>query len=301
MNRHAKVLLAKTQKNGLKMFKRLFGICVGSFLIALAYSTLVAPNYLLSGGFGGIALAINYITGIPIYITVLLLNIPVLIWGYKELDREYMFYSLIGTLTFIFALPLIERLLHTIIPVPALDMILVSIFSGIIIGLGVGIMINLGSSPGGNSMMAVILRKKANISVGGFSFVFNLFVLVTSLLFFNLETILYTFISMWVAGQVTDFVLDGYKIKKSIMIVSDKHEEIAERILKEIYRGVTYINAEGAYSGESKVMLNTIVNNFECARVREIVNEIDHRAFMYITEAIDVSGKGFTIPRKPKG
>lgn len=297
MNKHTKVLLAKTQKYSFKMVTKLFGICLGSFLIALAYNTLVTPNHLLSGGFGGIALAINYLTGFPIYITVFLLNIPVMIWGYKELDREYMFFSLIGTLTFIFALPAIRPFLNTIIPIPKLDIILAAVFSGIIIGLGVGITIRFGSSPGGNSMIAVILRKKLNIHVGGFSFIFNLFVLLTSLLFFDLQTILYTFISMWVSGQVTDFVLEGYKIKKSVMIVSDKYKEIAEVILSEVHRGVTYIEAEGAYSGEPKVMINTIVNNFECAKIWEIVNSIDNKAFMYITEAIDVSGKGFTRPK----
>ena len=297
MNRHTKVILAKTERFSIKILKKGLAICIGSFLIALSYSILITPNHLLSGGVGGIALAINYITGFPIFLSILLLNIPIFIWGFKELDKEFMIYSLLGALTFIFALPVIEPFLNTLIPIPQLDLILVSIFSGIVSGLGIGITIKFGSSTGGNDIFSVIIKKKLNISVGAFSFIFNLLVLLTSLVFFPLEIILYTFISMWVSGRITDFVLEGFNVKKSVMIISEKNELISEKILNELHRGVTYLRAEGGFTGNSKLMLNTIVNNYENAKLREIVNEIDSKAFMYITDAIEVSGKGFTRSR----
>lgn len=297
MNRHAKVMLAKTERFSLKMLKRLLGISIGSILIAISYNTLITPNGLLSGGIGGIALALHYLKGFPIYTTILILNIPIFIWAYKILDKEFLFYSLIGTLVFVFALPVIKPLLNTVIPVPQLDLFLASIFSGIVSGIGIGITLKFGASTGGNDVISVILKKKANISIGKFSFIFNLLVLVTSLYFFELKIILYTFVSMWVSSYVTDFVLSGLDRKKSIMIISQKNDIIAERIMNEVHRGVTFLQGEGGYTHNTKLVLNTVANNFENAKIKEIVDEIDPRAFVYITEAVEVEGKGFTRPR----
>lgn len=298
MNRHTRIMFERTKRFSLKLLKKTLGICIGSFLIALSYNTLIAPNHLLSGGVGGIALAVNYLTNFPIYLTILILNIPIFIWGFKELDREFMLFSLLGTFTFIFALPVIKPFLNTVIPIPQLDLFLASVFSGLVSGLGIGITLKFGSSTGGNDIFSVILKKKLNISVGGFSFIFNLFVLSSCLLFFDLKIILYTFISMWVSGRVIDFVLEGFNVKKSVNIISDRPYQIGDKILNKLHRGVTYIQAEGGYTGNNKLMINTVVNNFENAKLHEIVHDIDPKAFMYITDAIEVSGKGFTTPKR---
>lgn len=291
MQRKTKVTLEKMQRFGINTAKKIIGISIGAILIAISYNSLIIPYGLLSGGVSGIALIANYLLHFPVYMGIFLLNIPIFIWGAKELDRDFMIYSLIGTLIMIIALPLSKPY----IPIPQLDIFLASLFSGIVSGIGIGIIFKFGASSGGNDIISMIMKKKANISIGAFSFSFNVVVLAASLFFFDLKIALYTFVSMWVSGRVTDFVIEGLDRKKSVIIISQKNTDIAERILKDIHRGVTYLQGEGGFTGNDKLVINTVVNNFENAKIREIVSDIDPKAFMYITEAIEVSGRGFTI------
>lgn len=290
MAQNTKAALTKAKKRGIKLIKKLIVIGIGSVLIAIAFNALIIPYGLLSGGVSGIALIINYLTGFPLYIGIFLLNIPIFIWGAKELDRKLMILSLVGTVVMIIAIPLTKPY----IPVPQVDLFLASIFSGIVSGIGGGIIFRNGASGGGTDIISMIIKKKANISIGAFSFYLNIFVLAASLFFFDLKIALYTLVSMWVSGKVTDFVVEGLDHKKSIMIISEKNAEIAELIMKELKRGVTYFQGEGAFTGSNKMIINTVVNDIENAKIREIICEVDPKAFMYITEAIEVSGKGFT-------
>ena len=290
MKRKTRVRLAKAERFGLKFLIKLIGITTGSVLIAIAYNTLIIPYGLLTGGIGGLSLMGNYLFGFPIYLVIFLLNIPLFIWGMKELDREFIFYSIIGTAALIIALPLTKPYIYT----PNVDLFLVSIFSGVVVGLGVGIILKFGGSSGGIDIVSIIMKKKANISIGAFSFFANLIVLAFSLFFFKFNLVLYTCVSMWVSGKVTDAVLEGFNHKKSVTIISDKNEIIAERIMNEINRGVTYLEGYGGFTGERKAVINSIVNNFENAKLKEIISEEDPAAFVVITDAIEVSGKGFT-------
>lgn len=290
MKRKTRVKLAKAERFGFKFLIKLIGISAGSVLIAIAYNALVTPYGLLSGGIGGLSIMGHYLFGFPIYFVIFLLNIPLFIWGLKELDREFIFYSIIGTAALIIALPVTKPYIH----LSHVDLSLAAIFSGVVIGLGVGIIMKFGGSSGGVDIVSIIMKKKANISVGAFSFYTNIFVLILYLCFFDLNRVLYTCISMWVSGKVTDAVLEGFNRKKSVTIISDKSEIIAERIMNEINRGVTYLEGYGGFTGERKAVINSIVNNFENAKLKEIISEEDPSAFVVITDAIEVAGKGFT-------
>lgn len=293
MDRKTKVKLAKLQRTSLAIIKKLVGITVGSILIAVAFNALIIPYGILSGGAGGLALAGNYILNLPVNLGILALNIPIFIWGLKELNREFTLYSLIGMLVVVVALPLSKPY----IPVPELDIFLASVFSGIINGFGVGIVLKSGASTGGTDIIAVIIKRKKNISVGATAFYFNIFVLALSVFFFDLKIILYTVISMWVAGRATNLVLEGTSHNKSVMIISTNSDLIADRILTELHRGVTYLDGYGAYSGKKKQVINCVVNHFEIAKLKEIVAETDKRAFMFVTETVEVTGKGFNLKR----
>lgn len=291
MKRKTRAKLIKLQRFGIDFFIKVFGIIIGSVLIAIAFNALIIPYGLLSGGIGGIALFAKYLFNIPVYFSVFLLNIPIFIWGIKDLNGKFILYSMIGTVTFILSLPILKPF----IPVPNLDMIIVAIFAGVINGLGTGIVLKFGASGGGTDIIAVIMKKKANIQVGTFTFAFNIFVLAISSVFFHLNSILYTVVTLWVSSKIMDFVLHGINRKKSIMIFSNKSEIIALRIIEELHRGITFFNGEGGFKRKDQLVINTVVNNFENVKIRKIVEEVDRKAFMYITEVIDVSGKGFTL------
>jgi hypothetical protein len=170
------------------IIEKVLTIIIGSFLLAVAYNMLVVPYGLLSGGLTGIALLGNYLLNIPLPIGIIILNIPVFILGLRELNITFMLYSLLGTLTLAAALPFSEP----IIPVPELDLFLAAIFSGVIGGIGSGIILRSGTSGGGADIIAIIAKKKWNTPVGACSFYFNLVVILMSLYFFELKIALYT-------------------------------------------------------------------------------------------------------------
>jgi uncharacterized membrane-anchored protein YitT (DUF2179 family) len=274
----------------LRSIKSIAGITIGAILLAIAINAIIIPTGLLSGGAGGLALVGQYLFKLPVDIGMLLINIPIFMWGIKELNKRFIVYSLIGTAVTIIAIPITRPL----VVVPKLDLFLASITSGVLMGIGVGLILKCGASTGGTDIVAMIMKKKKNMSVGTVSFAFNLIVLAISAFYFNLSITLYTAVSMYVTGKVIDFVLEGLNRNKSIMIVSDKSHEIADKIMKELGRGVTYLEGQGAYSGEQKLVINCVVNNFEVAKVKEIVREFDKQAFMFFTDTAEVSGKGFT-------
>lgn len=279
-----------TLKNAFNLSKRLLGIVIGSSMIAIAFNAFVIPYGLLSGGVSGLALMGNYLYGFPVYLGIFLLNIPIFLWGLKELDWKLIIYSAVGTLVVITLLPLSEPY----IPVPKLDLFLASVFSGIVGGFGSGVIFKFGASTGGTDIAAMIMKKKKNISVGATAFSCNIVVLALSLFFFDLKIALYTAISMWVASRVTDSVIEGFNRNKSVTIISDKSQEIAEQIMKKMNRGVTFLEGHGAYTGESKRLINCVVGHYEIPKLKEIVLENDRNAFIFYTETVEVMGKGFT-------
>ena len=290
MKRKTRVKLAKLRRAGKKVSIRLAGIATGATLIAISINTFMIPYGLLSGGVSGLSLMVNYLTGFPVYLGIFLINLPVFIWGLKELDHKFIIYSAAGTIVLVIVLPLSKPY----IPVYGLDLFLASLFSGIVTGLGSGIVLKYGASTGGTDIISMIAKKKKNISVGATSFYCNIAVLLPSLYFFDLKIAMYTAISMWVGGKVIDAVIEGFNHNKSVMIISDKSPEIADRIMHEMRRGVTYLEGQGAYSGQPKLVISCVVSHYEIPRVKEIVHAIDKKAFIYITETVEVKGRGFT-------
>lgn len=268
-------------------------VVAGAFLIAVSLNTLLIPYGLLSGGVTGLALILFYLFKIPVFLSILLLNIPIFWWGAREINREFLLYSLTGTLALTALLPAT----HGLVLIPKIDLILVAIFGGALSGTGLGLVFRGHGSTGGTDIIAVILRKKKNLGIGEVGFYSNLLIIAISLMFFSLNTGLYTIISMFVAGKMTDVVITGLNTNKSVIVVSSKSLQIGNRIINEMHRGVTYFAGIGAFTREEKAVVNCVANRFEVARLKSIVAETDPNAFMYISDASEVLGKGFTRDR----
>lgn len=282
--------MARFRKAGKKVLIRLAGIATGAALIAISINAFVIPYGLLSGGVSGLSLMLNYLTGFPVYLGIFLINLPIFIWGLKELDHTFIIYSAVGTIVLILVLPLSRPY----IPVYELDIFLASLFSGIGTGVGSGLVLKYGASTGGTDIISIIAKKKKNISVGATTFFCNIAVLLPSLYFFDLKIAMYTAISMWIGGKVIDTVIEGFNHNKSVMIISDRSTEIADRIMHDLRRGVTYLEGQGAYSGQSKHVISCVVSHYEIPKLNDIVHSIDKKAFIYVTETVEVKGRGFT-------
>lgn len=268
----------------------LLTIAAGAFLMAVSLNALLIPYGLLTGGVSGLALILFYLFKIPVFLSILLLNIPIFWWGAREINRPFLFYSLAGTLALTTLLPAT----HGLVPAPEIDLILAAVFGGAISGTGLGLVFRGQGSTGGTDIIAVILRKKKNLGIGEVGFYSNILVIAISLMFFPLNTGLYTVISMFMAGKMTDVVITGLNTNKSVIIVSNQSFQIGNRIINELHRGVTYFVGIGAFTREEKAVVNCVANRFELARLKSIVAETDPHAFMYISDASEVLGKGFT-------
>ncbi|HUW65976.1 MAG TPA: YitT family protein [Spirochaetia bacterium] len=291
MKRKTKVKLARLQRNSIIVGKKVAGIILGSILSVISYEAFILPYKLLSGGVSGLALIAHYTLSFPFYLGIFALNLPVFVWGLKMLDRKLIVYSAVGAGMIIVMLPL----LGPYIPKPNIDIFLASIASGVVGGLGSGITFRQGASMGGTDIISLIMKKKKNISIGTTSFYCNIFIIALSLFFFDMKIAMYTAISMWVGSKVTDSVVNGFNKNKYVTIISERNAEIADRIMNEMHRGVTYLEGQGAFSGNSKMVINCVVNHFEIAKIKEIVGEIDKKAFVFVTETVEVMGRGFTF------
>ncbi|MFA4884828.1 MAG: YitT family protein [Desulfotomaculaceae bacterium] len=265
-------------------------ILAGTLLVALSLNTIYIPHGLLAGGITGLALVLFYLFKIPIFLSIILLNIPVFWWGAREINRSFLFYSLAGTIALSAQLPATQGYL----PIPQIDLILAAIYGGAISGAGFGLVFRGQGSTGGTDIVAVILRKKKSLGIGEVAFYSNLLVITISLLFFPLNTGLYTIISMFVTGKIIDVVITGLNTSKSVIIVSNQSSQIGGRIINELHRGVTYFAGAGGFTQKEKTVVNCVVHRFELARLKSIVTEVDPDAFMYISDASEVLGKGFS-------
>ena len=280
---------------GIKMAAgNLLMIGIGAFIVALNINTLVIPYHLITGGVSGLAIILKYVINTPVSLLILVLNVPIFWWGYREINQRFLFYSLVGTLALSAMLPLTRNLIAN----PQLDIMLAAIFGGVLNGLGFGLIFRFQGSTGGTDIIAVVMRKKKALGLGEFTFYSNLVIIVISLMFFPIETGLYTIISIFVTGKVVDSVITGLNTNKSVFIISEQATHIADQIINELHRGVTFFSGHGAYLKMQKSVLNCVINRFELSRLKEIVLNNDPNAFMYISDASEVLGKGFTGQNK---
>ena len=277
-------------KNFWRYFWKIFYIILGSLIIAVSVNGLLIPHRLLSGGVTGLAILIHYFSGISTGLIIFLINIPVFLLGNKYISKRFTLLSLIGMLSFAFFLTLTRNIVF-----PVEDLILVAIFGGVLNGLGAGIVFRSRGSLGGTDIIAVIFNKYSAFSIGSILMSINAIILVLSALYFNLQLALYTMITMYISTQVVDFVQEGLNHRKNVIIISDKAEEIAARILLKVRRGVTFLHGEGAYTHKQREIIYCIIKSMELPKLKEMVAELDPQAFMAVTDTKEVLGRGFYV------
>lgn len=280
----------KTKKKYREIFsvKDIGGILLGSFILAIAIQWVLVPANLLTGGVGGIAIIMKFLTGIEIWIWYLLLNIPIFIAGYKYVSHRFVIYSLIGTIALTFFLGVLKPTDWTLN-----DNLLSALLGGVIAGIGSGIILHSKGSTGGLDIIAVLVRRFRGYNIGQVTFASNLLVLTLSLLTFNIQLALFSAISIFISSQVIDFVIYGPELNRTAMIISRNHEDITYAIINNLHRGCTCLPARGAYTGENVNIVMVTVARTQLPRLKEIVFQLDPQAFITVNETIEVYGKGF--------
>lgn len=272
-------------------------IILGTAIYAFGLIYLNIPNRLAEGGVTGITLILRALFGINPAISTLLLNIPIILLGGKILGRRSFYYTIIGTVALSAWLQIWQHVYFTIDLQH--DLLIAALTAGIVAGLGSGLVYRVGGTTGGADVIARILEKKIGVSIGRSLFFMDILVLTASLTYINLKLMLYTLIFSYVFAYIVDAILDGGYSAKGVLVISNHSQEIAPVLMNELERGVSFLNGEGAYSGNEKKIIYIVVSQREIASVKEITNHIDPKAFISVINVHEVAGEGFTY-LKPK-
>ncbi|MCF8563775.1 YitT family protein [Alicyclobacillus tolerans] len=269
-------------------------VLLGALIYSVGLNAFLVANHLVEGGFVGISVLLLYKMHWPLGLTFLLLNIPVLIPGWKFFGREFIFKTSVG----VAAVSLFSSLTAKW-QVPTHDPLLGALYAGVCTGLGLGMIFRTGATTGGADIIARLIRHFYGLSMGKVLFSIDVVVLSASVLVVGHETAMYSLVALFVSSRVIDFVIEGVKSGKAITIISDKHEQIADFIHSRLNRGTTLLSARGGYTGIGKQVIYCVVPREEVTRVQQIVQEADPYAFVVVNDVHEVVGEGFTYDSPP--
>lgn len=275
-----------------KLLYRYFMVTLACVIMSVALNIFYMPNKMLSGGIGGVAVLAYYVAGLPMGATSLICNVPLFFLAYKYMDREYTIGALYGIVAFSVSLDAFHFLsAYTIVH----DKLLACIAGGVLYGIGAACMYRVGGSSGGTDIIGAIIQKNYSISISTTGFIFNLCLLLASVSYFGIEPVLYTLLTFFVMTKTCNAFTTGFDYKKNVIIISNRHHEIAKEIIKVVGRGVTYLHGEGAFTHQHREILFVVAKLTQLAKIRSICKEIDPDAFMIIHDVNDVFGRGFTL------
>ena len=280
--------MSNIEKKVLRFLKDYFFITLGCFLYAFAVNYFYVSNHLAEGGVTGIALIIFYLFKTPVGTTYFVINIPLLIVGWKMLGKDFIVKTLYGTAMMSFALDFTSGLNGA-----TDDVLLASLYGGFIGGIGLGIIFMSGGSTGGTDIIARIMTKYRGIPVGRARFILDVVVLSAVAFLFGKEIFMYTLIAAMVLTKTIDFLQEGLDKAKAVTIISRKAEELRVKIMDETGRGVTILDGSGGYTRDSFDIIYCVVSKFQIVKLKRIVRDIDPEAFLTITDVSEVLGEGF--------
>lgn len=264
-------------------------ILAGTFITAIALDVFLVPNKIAAGGVSGLATVTYYLFGWPVGATMLAINIPLLIAGIRSHGGSFGVRSLFGGV----ALSAFVDLLEPHVGPLTRDALLAAVYGGALSGVGLGLAFRHGGSTGGTDLAARLLDKMLPISTGQALFIIDFMVITLAGIVFDAELALYALITLFVTGKVVDVIQEGAGYARAAFIISTKTEEISQAVLKRMERGATIITARGAYTGLPRDVLLCSVARFEITTLKNIVKEIDPKAFVIIAEVHEVLGEGF--------
>ncbi|WP_034140368.1 YitT family protein [Desulfosporosinus sp. BICA1-9] len=264
------------------------GIAVGAILAAYGIQGFIVYSGLSGGGVGGIALLLYYTVNLPIGVVTFILNVPLLVLGWREVDKQFVFKTIWGLVIFSFFLDLFIG----VQPLDFDDVFLGSLYGGVILGVSTAIVFHFGGSLGGTDIVSKIIQRKYGVPMGTSALAINGVIILISWAILGPKAALYTLVMLFVYGRVLDVIQSGVPTK-SITIISDHSEALVDRIMLDLGRGATFLHGRGAYSCEPKDIIICVVSLPEIGRLKRAVREIDPQAFIIIQNAGEVLGRGF--------
>lgn len=264
-------------------------ITVGTFLMAMGINLIYEPMSMVTGGFSGIGIILNYFMRIPIWLTTAALNIPLFIVAWIKFGRAFVTKSLYAAVCFSIALAVVPG-----VEVVNEDYLMAALLGGALNGAGLGLVFGRGASTGGSDLLSTLLNPLFPwISAGNILSIIDGIIVVGGMVVFGMRTGLYSIVAVFVTSKLIDRILEGMKFAKLLYIISDKPEVIAGQIMEKLQRGVTSLNGRGMYSKKNKNVLMCAVSRKETVSVIKIVKKMDKNAFVIISDVREVMGEGF--------
>ena len=271
------------------IYRRYLNLCIGCLLVAISYNLFLAPNNLVPGGIGGLAIILNKVLGIDNSIVILFFDILLLILSYFLLGKEKTKGSILGSLLF----PLFVSLTSNInvwLDIDTSQLLLSAVFGGVLYGFGAGIIFKAGFTTGGTDIINQILSKYFKISIGNAMLFSDGLIVLSSALVFGPTKLMYSIVILYIVSLMSDRVILGVSDSKAFYIVTDKDEEIKTYVLKFLNHGVTIFKAKGGYKKEQQNVLMCVLPTKDYYRLKEGIHEIDPEAFFVVTDAYEVFG-----------
>lgn len=264
-------------------------ITIATFIIAFAIKNMYDPVNLVTGGFTGVGIILKSLTGIPLGITNIVLNLPIFILSIRFKGWKFVQKSLVATLLLSLGFAVVPS-----VEIVGEDILLSALFGGVMDGIGIGLVISTGATTGGTDMLAALIQRKLkHRSIIEIMQVINWMIVLLGLSVFGIRQALYALIAIFTMTMASDYIVEGMKFSKQVYIISEHSEEIADAILFKLNRGVTAIHAKGMYSKAEKEMLFCVVSKKEIVKIKEIVSKVDSKAFVILSDAREVLGEGF--------
>ncbi len=287
--------MAKMMKNNyFKLILNIVLLTIGALIAAVALEVFLIPNTILDGGVTGISIIISKLSEIPLSILVLVLNIPFIYVGYKNLGKRFLGRA-------VYSMVMFSIFLHLFESVDAFtdEILLATVFGGVILGAGVGIVIRFGGCVDGTESVAIVISKKTNLSVGQVVLIFNLFIYTTAGFMFGFDRAMYSLLTYFITFKVIDLVSEGLEQAKAAMIITDNGKDLSKAIYKKLGRTTTTIKGKGLISGEKEV-LYCVLTRIEVYELRKLVEEMDDSAFISISDVTDIIGNHIKSTNKIK-
>lgn len=276
--------MIKIKNHYLKIILSYLLIAMAATLAAYSLDTFLIPNTILDGGVTGISIIISKITAVPLSLLIILINIPFVYIGYRNLGKSFLIRTIYSMVIFSLALNYFENF-HEVTD----EILLATIFGGVLLGISVGLIIRLGACIDGTESVALVISKKTSLSVGQIVMVFNFIIYGVAALIFGIDRALYSVLTYFITYRVIDIVAEGLEQAKAALIVTEKGTDMATEIYKRLGRTVTSINGHGLLSGEKEIMY-CVLTRIEVFELKKIAEAMDESAFITILDVSDIIG-----------
>ena len=268
-------------------------IMVGITILAIGINVYYSPQHLVTGGISGLAIILDYVFSIPLWLTNVIVNIPLFIVGIKIKGMDFAKKSIFGA-----AYVSVALWYTSFIPPVQSDLLISSVFGGLFIGTGVGLVLRSSASTGGTDLLAIIIKHYLKkVPINQIMMCIDGMIILVGLFVFGVEKAMYALISIFIVSKVVNTLVEGVNYSKEVHIISEKSNEIAQELMRHLNRGITSINGKGVYTGKSKDILYIVCSTEELIELQRIVKEVDKEAFIIINDVREVVGRGFTQPQ----